>query len=138
MFSISILGVILAAIAYFIIGFLLHGPVAGKLWMRLAGIQPTGNEKFSDMYGQMLWNLVSNLVTAVVLAVVANVILASGFAGTSQLCAGLWSAILIWVAGVAGSSMEVIWLGRKLPMWCFGVVASLIGLVAMGLIIGAL
>mgnify|MGYP003353537644 CR=1 FL=1 len=45
----EILPIILAALAIFVIGFLFHGPLFGKLWMKLADIHPTGNEKFKDM-----------------------------------------------------------------------------------------
>ena len=70
MLPINLLAVIAAAIAAFVLGFLFHGPVTGKLWMKLAGVQMTGNEKLSDMVPQMLWNLLSNLVTAYALSVI--------------------------------------------------------------------
>jgi hypothetical protein len=49
----SILTIVLAALATFVIGFLFHGPFFGKIWMRLANIHPTGNEKFADMVPQI-------------------------------------------------------------------------------------
>ena len=64
MLEINYLAVFVAAIVAFILGFLFHGPIFGKLWMRLANIVPTGKEKMSDMYGQMFWNFVVNLITA--------------------------------------------------------------------------
>jgi ABC-type phosphate/phosphonate transport system permease subunit len=39
--SINIWGVLISAVVAFILGFLAHGPVAGKLWMKLANIVPT-------------------------------------------------------------------------------------------------
>jgi hypothetical protein len=54
----------------FIIGFLFHGPLFGKLWMRLADVHPTGEEKLSDMWVQMLLNLLANIVTAGVIALI--------------------------------------------------------------------
>lgn len=53
MISINFVSVFIAAIVAFILGFLFHGPISGKLWMKLANIHPTGNEKMSDMYGKM-------------------------------------------------------------------------------------
>jgi uncharacterized membrane protein YagU involved in acid resistance len=70
MLPLNYTAIVLAAVACFVIGFLMHGPLFGKLWMKLANVHPTGKEKFSDMYGQMFWNLVSNLVCAYVLAAV--------------------------------------------------------------------
>ena len=50
MISINFGFVFLAAVVGFIVGFLLHGPLLGKMWMRLAGIVPTGNEKFATRF----------------------------------------------------------------------------------------
>ena len=36
MTSINLIAVSIAAVAAFVLGFLFHGPVAGKLWMKLA------------------------------------------------------------------------------------------------------
>jgi hypothetical protein len=60
MSQINLLSVFIAALSAFIIGFLLHGPILGKLWMRLANIHPTGNEKLKDMIPQMIWNFIVN------------------------------------------------------------------------------
>ncbi len=64
MLPINLMAVLVAAVAAFILGFLFHGPVTGKLWMKLANIHPTGKEKFADMIPKMLWNLLANFVTA--------------------------------------------------------------------------
>ena len=84
MLPINLLAVLFAAIAYFIIGFLFHGPLLGKTWMKLANVTPTGNEKFSDMYGQMFWNLVANFVTAYVIAVVHLFAMSSSYASSGS------------------------------------------------------
>ena len=68
MLAISYSAILVAALVNFVLGFLLHGPIGGKLWMRLAKIHPTGKEKMSDMYGQMVWNLLVNMVAAYVIA----------------------------------------------------------------------
>jgi hypothetical protein len=69
MLPINFVAVLLSAVTAFVLGFLFHGPIAGKLWMRLANIHPTGKEKMSDMYGKLFWNFVVNLVTDFILAV---------------------------------------------------------------------
>src|SRR5438552_917899 len=109
MLPINLIAVAVAAIAAFVLGFLFHGPVLGKLWMKLANIHPTGNEKLSDMVPQMLWNLLSNFVTAYVLAVIYLFASSSPYLGAT----GLWGGVIIgvWVwAGflVTSSSIEVI------------------------------
>ena len=82
MLPINYFAVLVAAFANFVIGFLMHGPVGGKLWMKLAGIHPTGNEKFADMVPQMIQNFLANILFAYVLAVVYL------FASTSPVMGG--------------------------------------------------
>lgn len=138
MLPINFLAVLVAAVVAFILGFLFHGPVLGKMWMKLANITPTGNEKLSDMGGQMFWNLVSNFVTALALAVVYL------FASTSSYftATGIWGGILcgwlVWLGFlVTSSSIEVIWMGRKASLWLFEAFCSFIVMGVMGAIIAA-
>jgi small-conductance mechanosensitive channel len=73
--------IVVAAVVAFVLGFLFHGPIAGKLWMKLANIHPTGKEKMSDMYGKMFWNFVANLVTAFVMALIFSLVFTSTLMG---------------------------------------------------------
>jgi hypothetical protein len=130
--SINYVAVLVAAVVNFIIGFMMHGPVAGKLWMKLANITPTGNEKFSDMYGQMFWNLVVNFVCAYVLS--AMIIYTGAISATKGMIFAFW----IWLGFiVTGSSMEVIWMKRSFKLWMFELFSSLLSILAMGAILGA-
>jgi len=139
MLPINYLAVLVAALANFVIGFLMHGPVLGKTWMKLANVTPTGNEKFSDMYGQMFWNFLSNVVFAYVLAMVYL------FASTSSVITdggGVWcgvaTAFFVWLGFVVtSSSLEVIWMKRSVKLWMFELFSSLLSILAMGAIIGA-
>jgi hypothetical protein len=132
MLPINLIAVFVSAVVAFVLGFLFHGPLFGKLWMRLANIQPTGNEKLSQMVPQMLWNFLSNLVTAYVLAVVFL------FAGVSSTLAGVVCALWIWVGFlVTSSSIEVIWMGRTVKLWLFECASSLVIMVTMGAIIAS-
>ena len=139
MLPIHFLSVLVAAVAAFIIGFLFHGPVFGKLWMKLANIHPTGNEKFSDMYRQMFWNLVVNIVTAYVLAVVYLFASTSIFTNGPGVSTGIMAGLWVWFGFiVTGSSIEVIWMKRSWKLWLFEVVASLVNFVVMGAIIAGM
>lgn len=131
------MAVLLAALANFFIGFMMHGPVAGKLWMKLANIKPTGKEKMSDMYGQMFKNLVANLLCAYVLAMF--IFVTTGYYGnTGDPIAGMAVAFWAWLGfAVATSSMEVIWMGRSCKLWCFEIFSSLLSFLAMGAILAA-
>jgi len=132
----NIAGIVLAALATFIIGFLAHGPLFGKLWMRLAKVQPTGNEKFADMLPQLGWNFLVNLLTASVMSLLFWIIFSSPLMGdTTWYKGGIWGA-WIWLGFiVTSSSIDVIWMGRSWKLWVFECIASLVAFVAMGIIL---
>lgn len=139
MLPVNYLAIILAAFACFTIGFLIHGPIAGKLWMRLADIKLTGKEKFSDMIPQLIYNFISNLLTAYVLAVVYLFASTSPYMGGNGPVNGMICAFWIWLGfNVTATSIEVIWMGRKLNLWFFELVSSLICFLAMGAIIAGM
>lgn len=132
--SINLWAVLVSAVAAFVIGFLAHGPIAGKLWMKLANIVPTGNEKFSDMVPQMLGNLFTNFVTAFGLAIVY--LFASAYLNNSGAHFGILCGLFVWIVFlVPSTAIEVIWMGRKTKLWLFEVVCSGITMAVMGAII---
>ncbi len=136
MVPINLFAVLVSAIVAFIVGFLFHGPLFGKLWMKLADIHPTGNEKFKDMIPQMVWNFVSNFVTAYVLATIYAYVSTSHISNGAGIATGVMCAFLVWVGFlVTSSSIEVIWMGRKVKLWLFECASSLVVMLAMGIII---
>lgn len=138
MLSINLIPVVLAALASFVLGFLFHGPVSGKLWMKLADIHPTGNEKFSDMVPQLIYNLLSNLVTAYFLAVIYLYVSTSDISSGPGVYTGIMTGLLVWIGFLAtSSSIEVIWMGRKSSLWLFECACSFIVMIAMGAIVGS-
>lgn len=135
MLSINLVSVLVAAIASFIIGFMFHGPLFGKLWIKLANIHPTGNEKFSDMIPQMLKNLLANIVCAYVLAMFIFVT-ESYYNNIGNIVGGMGIAFWAWLGFlVTSSSMDVIWMGKSNKLWLFEIVSSLVSFVAMGAIL---
>ena len=138
MLPINLLSVLVAAIVAFVLGFLFYGPVLGKVWMKLANIHPTGNEKFKSMVPQMLWNMLVNLVTAYVLAVIYLLASSSPYLGATGALGGAICAIWVWLGFmVTTTSIEVIWLKRSAKLWLFECACSLVVMVVMGMIIGS-
>lgn len=136
MLPINYVAVLVAAVVAFVIGFLFHGPLFGKVWMRLANVHMTGNEKLSDMVPQMLWNLFIHIVTAYALAAVYLLAATSPYLSGSALEDGLIVAFIIWLGFlVTASSIEVIWMGRSVKLWLFEAASSLVVMLAMGAII---
>lgn len=128
---------LVAALANFIIGFLMHGPIAGKLWMKLANIHPTGNEKFSDMIPQMVKNMLANIVCAYVLAMFIYTT-ASYYDNVGNVVGGMGIAFWAWLGfTITSTSMDVIWMGKSKKLWLFEVVSSLLCFLAMGAILAA-
>ena len=139
MLPINLLAVLIAAVAAFVLGFLFHGPVSGKLWMKLAGVHMTGNEKLSDMLPQMFWNLVSNLVTAYALAVIYLFASSSPFLNGATVSTGIICALWLWIGFlVTSSSIGVIWMKQSVRLWLFEAGCSLIVMVVMGAIVAGL
>ena len=133
--EINFVAVIVAAVVAFVIGFLFHGPLFGKVWMKLADIHPTGNEKFSDMIPQMVGNMVMNVVCASVLAMFIFVT-SSFYHNVGNVVGGMGIAFWAWLGFlVTSTSMNVIWMGKSKQLWMFEVVASLTSFLAMGAIL---
>jgi hypothetical protein len=136
MLPINFIAVSIAAVIAFVLGFLFHGPVTGKLWMKLADIHPTGNENFKDMIPQKLWNLLVQFITAFVLAVIILFASSSTYLDGSEVWKGVILAALLWFGFlVTSSSIEVIWMGRNYKLWLFEASCSLVVMVTMGAII---
>ena len=139
MLPINLVAVLVAAVAAFVLGFLLHGPILGKLWMKLADIHPTGNEKLSAMIPQMAWNMLSNIVTSYVLAIIYLFVSTSSYGSGAGVYTGIITALWVWFGFLLTStSIEVIWMGKKAKLWMFDSVCSLIVMIIMGVIISVL
>ncbi len=135
--QINLLSVLLAGVVCFIIGFLFHGPLFGKLWMKLANIHPTGKEKLSDMIPQMALNLLVNIVSAYVLAMFIFVT-ASYYNNVGNVAGGMGIAFWVWLGFIfTSSSIDVIWMGKSKKLWAFELVSSLVCFLAMGAILAA-
>ena len=137
MLSINLVSVLIAAVASFVIGFMFHGPLFGKLWMKLANIHPTGKEKFADMVPQLIKNFIANFVCSYVLAMFIFVT-AGYYNNTGNVAGGMGIAFWAWLGFlVTSSSMDVIWMGKSKKLWIFETVASLVSFLAMGAILAA-
>jgi hypothetical protein len=135
---INLIGVAVAAITAFILGFLFHGPLLGKVWMKLANVHMTGNEKITDMIPRMAWNFFVNIVTAYVLAVLYLLVSSSPFLGGASISTGIFCGLLAWIGFlVTSTSINVIWMGASLKLWLFESACSLVVMASMGAIIAA-
>lgn len=136
MLPINIVSVLVSAVVAFVLGFLFHGPVTGKLWMKLADIHPTGNEKLSDMIPQMLWNFLVNFVTAFVMAMIFVLVFSSSLMGPATWFRGSIMGIWLWLGFlVTSSSIGVIWMKQSYKLWLFESACSFVVMATMGAIL---
>lgn len=132
----SILAILVSALVSFIIGFLFHGPLFGKTWMRLAKITPTGNEKLSDMKWQMFWNYFVNVVCAVFINGAIWIVGATSMFGDITWYKGAIIALWLGVGfTIPWTSIDVIWMGKSWKLWLFDTASFLLCMMSMGAIL---
>lgn len=138
MIPINHLAVIVATVAAFIVGFMFHGPLFGKLWMKLANVTPTGKEKFSDMYGQIAISILTYLVMAYGFAVIYAFAFTSSLLGGATVMTGLTAAFVVWLGFVVTtSSMDVTWLKHSKKLWAFEAICNGVIIAVIALIVSA-
>lgn len=130
---VNYVSVLVAALAAFVVGFLWHGPVFGKMWMKLSNITPEQLEKAKkqSMAPRMIGALVQQLVTAYVLAIF--------LAGVSTMDAvmAIRIAFWIWLGFIATILLNgVLWENRTVKLYLFNIVYQLVNLIVMALVIG--
>ncbi len=128
------LAVIVSAIAVFIMGFLWHGPLFGKLYMKLAGFTQKDKEKAmkKGMGKSYFLSLISTIITAAILGIFINTTSSLGAS------AGALVGFYAWLGFIAAHTINnVLWRGDKWSLWIFGNVYQLISFLVMGVILGS-
>lgn len=130
------IAVIVAAVAHFFIGWLWFSVLFMKPWMKemgLAKLTPKQRkEGMKEMPRNMAINFVTLLITAWVLSWIIQSLKMSGAAG------GVQTAVWIWLGFFATTMVNtVLWEKRSWKLYGINVSHHLVGLVVMGLILGA-
>lgn len=134
-FSVPFVPVLVAALVSFFIGFMWHGPVLGKQWMKLmnmskADLEKGKKEMQKKMPYYMLVALVQQLVTAYTLSLLAYVTNASDAMGAVIL------AFIVWLGFIATVLLNgVLWEKRSIPLYLFNIAYHFVIVVAMALIV---
>jgi len=130
--EINYLAVIVAAVAYFVIGALWYSPVLfGKTWMKGIGKTP---EQMAG--GSAILNYLMGLITAFIASYgVARVML---WSGRSSIGDGIITGVLVGVCFVLATMlMNDIFEKRPKGLTAINVLFHIVGLVVAGIIIGA-
>lgn len=129
--SVNHLAILTAAIVSFIIGFLWHGPVFGKVWLQLMNISAQELEAGKKEMGKkmpyvMLAALVQQFITAAVMGLLIQALGITSFVGAVTL------AFWIWLGFVATVLLNgVLWEKRSINLYLFNIAYHFVILAAM-------
>lgn len=133
MVPVNYLAVFVAAILSMVIGGLWYGPLFGKPWMKMMGIQPmkmTGSA-MAKMYGLQF---VASLVMSFVLA--HSLIFASTYLKVTGVPAGLQVGFWNWAGFIAPVTLgSVLWEKKSWKLWLLNNGNYLLTLLAMGVLL---
>jgi hypothetical protein len=133
--NINFLAVLVAAIAAFALGFLWHGPLFGKQWIKLMGIpQSEINAMQAKGMGPMVPNMIASLVQQFVVAFVLSY-LANALSIVGVVPAVLLAALL-WLGFIATTLLNgPLWEKKSISLYLFNIAYQLANLVVIGLIV---
>ncbi len=136
MYPLNLVAILVAAIAAFFIGFMWHGPVFGKMWMKLMKISKADmakgqKEMAGKMHYYMITAFIQQLVTATALSIICIV------CGVSDATGAIVLAILLWLGLIATTLLNgVLWEKRSIPLYLFNIAYHLVNIVVITLIVG--
>lgn len=128
--------ILVASLASFVLGFLWHGPVFGKQWMKLMKITAAEMKKGKkEMAKKMpLYLIVAFLQQVITATAIAFLVLMLEFSdATSAIILAVW----IWLGFIATTLLNgVLWEKRSIPLYLFNITYQLVSLVVITLIVG--
>ena len=129
--DISLISVLVAAIAQLVIGSIWFGPLLGKTWAALAGVKP---EAMKPQPAALAAMIASALVMAYVLAHI--LVFASAYTKAAGIPAGLAAGFWCWLGFAAPITLgPVIYEGKPIRLWLITGGYYLVSLLAMGAIL---
>ncbi len=128
--------ILVAALAAFFVGFMWHGPVFGKVWMKLMKISAADMKKGQKEMGKkmplyMAIAYLQQLVTSFLMALFSLML------GASDTFSSVLLAFLIWIGFIATTLLNgVLWEKRTVPLYLFNIAYQFVNLVVIALIVG--
>ncbi len=134
MVPINYLAVLVCAVLAMVLGYVWYGPIFGKTWMRLMGMDRESMGEGQNM--GMLYGIqfVGALIMAFVLA--HTLTFAMAYLHTSGISAGLQTGFWNWIGLIAPVTVGmVLWEGKPWKLWAIIAGYWLVTLCAMGVIL---
>jgi Protein of unknown function (DUF1761) len=133
--TINFPAILVAALAAFFIGFMWHGPLFGKYWIKMMGIPQAEVDAMQakgmgPMIPQMIAAYVQQVVMALVISFLANALLISDAMSAVMFAVMLWFGFIVTVTLNA-----VLWEKRKMDLYLFGIAYHLVSMVVVTLIV---
>jgi hypothetical protein len=128
--------IFVAALAAFFIGFMWHGPVFGKQWMKLMKITAADMKKGQkEMQGKMHYYMISSYIQQVVIATVMAILTRA--LSVSDATSAILLAFILWLGFIASVLLNgVLWEKRSISLYLFNIVYHLVSLIVIALIVG--
>ncbi len=128
--------VVSAAVASMVLGFVWYGPLFGKLWMKLSGMNPEqmSSAKAKGMGKNYAITFVGTLLMSFVFS--HALVFASAYMNVSGVQAGLSTGFWNWLGFVVPVSLgSVLWENKSWKYWGLGAAYHLAMLLLMGVIL---
>jgi hypothetical protein len=134
--DVNLTAVLAAAVAAFIVGFLWHGPIFGKLWMDLMGVseaevKAAKAKGMGAMLPHMIGALLQQIVLAFVLAYLGYLTTSESISEMMVLAAWVWLGFIVTVQLNA-----VLWEKRKPALYFLNIVYHLVSLLVVAAVLG--
>jgi hypothetical protein len=130
--AINVVGVLIAAIASFVVGTVWYSPALfGKKWMKLMGMKESDMKNAKkEMGGMMVMTLILSVVTAFVLAHILK------YVGAVTYMDALFVAFMVWLGFYATSLYMGVLYEKKSMEWWFIIAGNyLAGLIVMAIVL---
>ncbi|MDE1798451.1 MAG: DUF1761 domain-containing protein [Candidatus Micrarchaeota archaeon] len=134
--SINIVGIIAAAAVGMGLGMLWHGPLFGKLWIKLQKISPkelaaAQKKGMKGMMNSVLVQFISLLITAGCIEFIASM--------QAYSSAVIWEVGFIWLGFVAQAQLTaVLWQKKPAKLYAFDTIYSLVLLLVLAFVLNAM
>ncbi|MEO8065697.1 MAG: DUF1761 domain-containing protein [Candidatus Doudnabacteria bacterium] len=131
--------ILVCGIVSMVLGSVWYGPMFGKMFMQMVGMDKWSPGKKEEMKKEMMKSYTLTFIGSLVMAWVLTqaIIFAQSYMNTTWLNAGLMTGFISWLGFIATVSMgSVFWEGKSWKLWTLNNSYQLVQLLIFGAILG--